>query len=73
MKIVFGCDPNATEFKLQLMDYVKGLGHEVADSLEVMIRFMRTQLLKLHRQLPVGKYDRVYRSMWNRNRSINCS
>ena len=31
MKIVFGCDPNATEFKLQLMDYVKGLGHEVAD------------------------------------------
>lgn len=31
MKVVFGCDPNATEFKLQLMDYVKGLGHEVAD------------------------------------------
>ena len=31
MKIVFGCDPNATEFKLQLMEYVKGLGHEVAD------------------------------------------
>ena len=31
MKIAFGCDPNATEFKLQLMDYVKGLGHEVAD------------------------------------------
>ena len=30
MKIVFGCDPNATEFKLQLMEYVKGLGHEVA-------------------------------------------
>ena len=31
MKIVFGCDPNATDFKLQLMEYVKGLGHEVAD------------------------------------------
>ena len=31
MKIVFGCDPNATEFTLQLMEYVKGLGHEVAD------------------------------------------
>ncbi len=31
MKIVFGCDPNATEFKLQLMDYVKSLGHETAD------------------------------------------
>lgn len=31
MKIVFGCDPNATDFKLQLMDYVKSLGHEVTD------------------------------------------
>ena len=31
MKIVFGCDPNADVFKKQLMEYVKGLGHEVAD------------------------------------------
>lgn len=31
MKIVFGCDPNATEFKLKLMDFVKELGHEVTD------------------------------------------
>ena len=31
MKIVFFFDPNATDFKLQLMDYVKSLGHEVAD------------------------------------------
>ena len=31
MKIVFGCDPNAEEFKQQLMEYVKGLGHEVTD------------------------------------------
>ena len=31
MKIVFGCDPNATEFKLNLMEFVKGLGHEVED------------------------------------------
>lgn len=31
MKIVFGCDPNADEFKLELMDYVKTLGHEVED------------------------------------------
>ena len=31
MKIVFGCDPNATDFKLHLMEFVKGLGHEVAD------------------------------------------
>ena len=29
MKVVFGCDPNATQFKLDLMEYVKSLGHEV--------------------------------------------
>ena len=23
MKVVFGCDPNATQFKLDLMEYVK--------------------------------------------------
>ena len=31
MKIVFGCDPNASDFKEQLMAYVKELGHEVTD------------------------------------------
>ncbi len=31
MKIVFGCDPNASSMKLKLMDYVKELGHEVED------------------------------------------
>lgn len=31
MKIAFGCDPNASEFKRLLMDYVKSLGHETAD------------------------------------------
>lgn len=31
MKIVFGCDPNADEFKLKLMEYVESLGHEVED------------------------------------------
>lgn len=31
MKVVFGCDPNATEFKKALMEYTKGLGHEVFD------------------------------------------
>ena len=31
MKIVFGSDPNATEFKLNLLDFVNELGHEVAD------------------------------------------
>ncbi len=31
MNIVFGCDPNATDFKQKLMEYVKELGHEVTD------------------------------------------
>lgn len=31
MKIVFGCDPNADQFKKDLMVYVESLGHEVAD------------------------------------------
>ncbi|MBQ7879723.1 MAG: RpiB/LacA/LacB family sugar-phosphate isomerase [Clostridia bacterium] len=31
MKIVFGSDPNATDFKYKLMDYVKELGYEVFD------------------------------------------
>ena len=31
MKIAFGCDPNAADFKLQLMEYVEELGHDVVD------------------------------------------
>lgn len=31
MKVVFGCDPNAVEFKKELMKYVESLGHEVTD------------------------------------------
>ena len=31
MKVVFGSDPNATEFKYALMEFVKGLGYEVFD------------------------------------------
>ncbi len=31
MKIAFGCDPNAVEFKKVLMEYTKELGHEVED------------------------------------------
>ena len=31
MKVVFGCDPNAEDFKQQLMAYAAELGHEVAD------------------------------------------
>ncbi|MDD3184655.1 MAG: RpiB/LacA/LacB family sugar-phosphate isomerase [Anaerostipes sp.] len=31
MNIVFGCDPNAEDFKQTLMAYVKELGHDVTD------------------------------------------
>lgn len=31
MKIAFGCDPNATEFKAVLLEYVKAKGHECTD------------------------------------------
>ena len=31
MRLAFGCDPNAEDFKRQLMDYAVELGHEVED------------------------------------------
>ena len=31
MKIAFGCDPNATDFKKELMEFTKGLGYDVVD------------------------------------------
>ena len=31
MKIAMGCDPNAAEYKKVLMEFVRGLGHEVVD------------------------------------------
>ena len=31
MKIAFGCDPNATEFKAALIEHVKAKGHECVD------------------------------------------
>ena len=31
MKIAVGSDPNATDFKMQLIPFINGLGHEVVD------------------------------------------
>jgi len=31
MKLAFGCDPNAEDFKQKLMAYARELGHEVTD------------------------------------------
>ena len=57
MKIAFGCDPNATEFKLQLMDYVKGQGHEVADFGSDDPIYANTAI-EVAQAVAGGKYDR---------------
>ena len=31
MKLAFGCDPNATDFKAAILEYVKAKGHECVD------------------------------------------
>jgi ribose 5-phosphate isomerase B len=31
MKVVIGCDPNAVDFKAQLIPYMEGMGYEVCD------------------------------------------
>ncbi len=31
MKIAVGCDPNAQDYKLEMIEFIKGLGHEVDD------------------------------------------
>lgn len=31
MRVAIGCDPNAVEFKAQLIPYMEGLGYEVCD------------------------------------------
>ncbi|MDO5136533.1 MAG: RpiB/LacA/LacB family sugar-phosphate isomerase [Eubacteriales bacterium] len=31
MKIAVGCDPNAEQFKIQLIQFIESLGHEVTD------------------------------------------
>ena len=31
MKVAIGCDPNAKDFKEQLIPFIKGLGHECVD------------------------------------------
>ena len=31
MKIAVGCDPNAQDYKMEMIEFIKGLGHEVED------------------------------------------
>ena len=57
MKVVFGCDPNATQFKLDLMEYVKSLGHEVADLGSDDPIYANTAI-EVAQAVAGGKYDR---------------
>ncbi|MDO4555236.1 MAG: RpiB/LacA/LacB family sugar-phosphate isomerase [Lachnospiraceae bacterium] len=57
MKIVFGCDPNAETFKQQLMEYVKGLGHEVEDYGSEDPIYANTAF-QVAEDVAAGKFDR---------------
>lgn len=57
MKVVFGCDPNAQDFKVELMDYVKELGHEVADFGSTDPIYANTAI-KVAQAVAAKEYDR---------------
>ncbi len=57
MNIVFGCDPNAAEFKEKLMEYVKNLGHEVTDYGSTDPIYANTAV-KVAQSVADGKFDR---------------
>lgn len=52
MKIVFGCDPNATEFKLQLMEYVKVLDmkQQIQEAMILSMLIQQSKQQKLQQQ-----------------------
>lgn len=57
MKIAMGCDPNARAFKLEMIDYVKSLGHEVIDfgSDDIIYAHVAT---KVGEEVAAGHFDR---------------
>lgn len=57
MKIVFGCDPNADEFKKVLMEYTKELGHEVED-LGSKNPIYANVAIQVAQAVAANKYDR---------------
>lgn len=57
MKIVFGCDPNAQDFKLVLMDHVKSLGHEVTDFGDEDPIYAHTAI-KVAKAVAAGQFDK---------------
>lgn len=57
MRIAFGCDPNAEEFKKQLIAYVESLGHETADFGSTDPIYANTAIT-LAKAVAAGEYDR---------------
>lgn len=57
MKIAIGCDPNAMELKEQLVPYIQGLGHEVADFGSEDPIYANTAI-RVGEAVAAGEYDR---------------
>lgn len=57
MKIAMGCDPNAESFKQEMIDFVKGLGHEVTDFGSDDVVYAHVAI-KVGEAVAKGEYDR---------------
>ena len=57
MKIAIGCDPNAEDFKQQLIPYIAGLGHEVTDFGSEDIVYANTAI-RVGEAVAAKEYDR---------------
>ena len=57
MRVAFGCDPNASDFKKTLMEYAKSLGYEVFD-LGSDDPIYANVAIKCAEAVAAGEYDR---------------
>ena len=57
MKIAFGCDPNAEEFKQELMKCAREMGHETADFGSEDTIYANTAFA-VAKEVAAGNYDR---------------
>ena len=57
MRVAFGCDPNAADFKKTLMEYAKSLGYEVFD-LGSDDPIYANVAIKCAEAVAAGEYDR---------------
>lgn len=57
MKIAIGCDPNAEQFKQQLIPFIESLGHEVTDFGSTDVIYANTAI-RVAEAVAAGKYDR---------------